>query len=43
MNPAVVAQTPVNPLIATGVAGGGGLTVNVLMDETGLLQPVFTV
>lgn len=29
--------------MAAGVAGGGGFTVRVFKDETGLLQPVFTV
>lgn len=29
--------------MAAGVAGGGGLTISVLIDETGLLHPVLTV
>ncbi len=29
--------------MAAGVAGGGGFTVKVFIDETGLLQPVLTV
>lgn len=43
LNPAVLAQMGVEPEMAAGADGAGGLTVNVLKLVAGLLHPVFNV